>query len=141
MANPRNVVDFTDIDASYETYKIDNSTITYSATQINGSAQVGLAVELSTDDTVALTQDANPVLGKLIKVEADLKATIQTGGYMKLPSGAGAALTIGRKIVGDLDTAARGYIREMAPATLAEVANARGIIINNDDTANVVVRM
>lgn len=141
MANPRDVVDYTDIDATYETYKIDNSTITYSATQTNGSAQVGLAVMLSTDDTVALTLDAVRVAGKLIKVEADLKATVQTGGYMKLPSGAGATLTIGSGIVGDLDTAARGYIRVAAPATLAEVALQRGMIINNDDTANVVVRM
>ena len=139
MANPRNVVDFTDIGAKRETYKIDNSTILYDATKANGSAQVGLAVELSTDDTVALTQDANRVLGKLLKVEADNKATVQTRGYTKFPSGAGATLTIGGAIVGDLDGANRGYVRLAAAATLAEVANQRGIIINNDDTANVVV--
>lgn len=139
MANPRNVVDFTDIGAKRETFKIDNSTITYDATKAGGSAQIGLAVELSTDDTVALTQDANPVLGKLLKVEPDLKATVQTRGYTKFPSGAGATLTIGQPIVGDLDTAARGYVRMAASAVAAELANARGRIINNDDTANVVV--
>lgn len=139
MPNPRNVVDYTDIGAKRETYKIDNSTITYDATKSGGSTQVGLAVELSTDDTVALTQDANRVLGKLLKVEPDLKCTVQTRGYTKFPSGAGATLTIGGAIVGDLDGANRGYVRLAAPATLAEVANQRGIITNNDDTANVVV--
>src|SRR5919109_45378 len=126
MANPRNVVDFTDIDAKRETYKIDNSTITYSATEDGGSAQVGLAVELSADDTVALTQDASKVLGKLLKVEADLKATVQTRGYTKLPAGTGATLTIGGAIVGDLDGSNRGYIRLAVAATLAEVAVQRG---------------
>ena len=67
MANPRNTVDFTDIDAKRETYKIDNSTITYSATEDGGSAMVGLAVELSADDTVALTQDAEQGAGQAPK--------------------------------------------------------------------------
>ena len=79
------------------------------------------------------------MLGKLLKVEADLKATIQTRGYTKFPSGAGALLTIGLAIVGDLDSAARGYIRGVAIADLTEVSRGRGTIINNDDTANVVV--
>jgi hypothetical protein len=139
LANPRNVVDFTDIGAGRETYKIDNSTITYDAAEDGGSAQVGLAVQLSADGTVALVDNAVRVLGKLIKVEADNKGTVQTKGYTKFPAGTSATLTIGAGIMGDLLVSARGYIQFANPATAAEVAVARGVIIDNDDTANVVV--
>jgi hypothetical protein len=43
------------VGGQYRTYKIDDSTITYSATAAGGSSQVGLAVTFSADDTVALT--------------------------------------------------------------------------------------
>jgi hypothetical protein len=142
MANPRNIVSFTDIDPLTVTYKIDGSTITYSATTTNGSAQVGLAVTLSTDDTVGLVGDGEAVEGKLIKVEADNKATVQVGGYMTLPAGNGASLTLGKKIVGALNaSSAEGYIREVATGTAAELGVCRGRIINNDTTTAVVVHL
>jgi hypothetical protein len=72
-------------------------------------------------------------------VEADGKATVQTHGYVQLPAGTGALLTLGLGIVGDLDTAAPGYIRGVASATAAELAVARGRIIDATDTANVWV--
>ena len=71
------------VGANFRTYKIDNSTITFDRDEENGSAQVGLAVTFSAADTVELTADADPVVGKLIKVEADNKATVQTEGTMR----------------------------------------------------------
>jgi len=120
-------------------YKIDNSTILYDITKVNGSNQVGLAVTFSTDDTVKLAADGEFVLGKLIKVEADLTCVVQESGHMKLPAGTGATLTIGKMIVGALLSAAPGFIREVATGTPAELGRSRGFIHNNDDTANVGV--
>ena len=99
----------------YRTYKIDDSTITYDATKAGGSAQVGLAVALSADDTVALCADGDAVLGKLILVESDDKCNVMTEGTMTLPGGNGATLTLGATIVGALGAAsAKGYIRSGA---------------------------
>lgn len=144
MANPRNVIDFEGVQGTYATYHIDNSTITYDSTKANGigkAADTGLAVSLSAAGTVQLAGDGDAIVGKLVLVEADNKATIQDGGYVKLPSGAGATLTRGFKIVGDLDTAARGFIREVASGTAAEINKGRGFIVDAADTAAVVVRL
>lgn len=141
MADARNTVDFEDIGAEFVTFLIDDSTITYSATAANGSASVGLAVALSTHKTIELVGDGEEVLGKLISVESDGKAVVQTGGYMELPGGTGAALTPGKKIVGDLLSSAEGYIREVATATAAELGVARGMIIDAGTTTAVVVRL
>jgi hypothetical protein len=142
MANPRNIVDFTDIDVVNVTYPIDNSTIIYDATKANGSAQVGLAVTFSADRTVALTADGNRVVGKLIKVEGDNKAVVQVEGYVQLPGGASASLTVGKAIVGALGaSSAKGYIREVATATAAELGVCRGEIVDNDTTTAVWVKL
>ena len=126
----------------YRTYKIDNSTITYSATAAGGSAQVGLAVTFSAADTVALTADADAVVGKLILVESDDKATVMTEGTMTLPGGDSATLTLGATIVGDLGAAAaKGYIRSAASGTAAELVKARGRIENAGTTTAVVVTL
>jgi hypothetical protein len=131
--------------ARYETYKIDGTEITYSATAAGGSAQVGLAVALSADDTVDLCGDGEPVLGKLIAVEADGFCTVQIGGFCTLPGGTSATLTLYTKIVGDLLVSAKGYIQTFAASstvTAAEVTTAvvtRGVINNNDVTTAVVV--
>lgn len=139
MADPRLDVRFTDIDYRAETFKIDNSTITYSATEDNGSAQVGLAVTLSAGDTVELVGDGEAVLGKLIEVTKDNYGVVQTRGYMTLPGGTAATLTRGKKIVGDLLVAAEGYIREVAVATAAELGVQRGRIVDATTTTAVVV--
>lgn len=140
MADPRNAVSFDGIGERRETYLIDDSTITYSATEENGSAQVGLAVTLSGNGTVALVADAQAVLGKLIKVEADDKAVVQTAGYMTLPAGSGASTTRGKKIVGDLGaSSAKGYIREVDTSAAAELGVCDGKIIDVSDTTAVVV--
>jgi hypothetical protein len=140
MADPRKTVSFSRIGARDVSYKIDASTITYDATQPNGSAQVGLAVTLSADDTVALTADADFVLGKLLKVEADGYCTVQESGHMELPAGASASITRGKTIVGALQSgSAKGYIREVATGTAAELGKARGFIHNNATSTAVKV--
>lgn len=131
MANPRATLDHSGIGAVNVTFDADNSTILYDDTKPNGSAQVGLAVTLSDDSTVALAADAEAIVGKLIKVEADLKCVVQVAGYMTLPAGTAAGVTLGKKIVGDLLVAAKGYVREVA-ASDAELAVARGFIVDND---------
>ena len=102
MTDPRLDVSFEGIGAEHASYEVDNSTITYDATQDGGSDQVGLAVNLSAGKTVQLVGDGEVVLGKLVKVEPDGIANVQTGGYVTLPGGEGATLTPGKKIVGDL---------------------------------------
>ena len=142
MADPRADVTFDGINAEYVTVAIDNSTITYSATATNGSAQVGLAVALSGNATIELVGDGEEVFGKLISVEKDNFAVVQTGGWMALPGGSGATLTVGKKIVGDLGAAsAEGYIREVATATAAELGVARGMIVDAGTTTAVWVRL
>lgn len=122
------------------TYAIDDSTITYSSSEINGSASVGLAVTLSAGDTVALAGDGEAVIGKLIKVEADNKATVQIGGVVTLPGGDGASLTEGSRIVGDLDASSnKGYIRDANSATAAELVVCAHQIHNTDTATAVVV--
>lgn len=128
--------------AVYETFAIDDSTITYDATEENGSAQVGLAVTFSTHDTVELVEDGDPIVGKLIQVEKDGFCTVQTGGVMTLPGGDSATLTVGLAIVGDLGAAsAKGYIRIAASGTAAELVKCRGQICNSATTTAVVVRL
>lgn len=139
MADPRKRVVLDGLNAKYATFKIDNSTITYSATAERGSDSVDLAVTLSADDTVALAADGEFVLGKLLLVEADNYANVQIGGLVTLPGGTSATLTRGGGIVGDLLVSAKGYIRVAAHATTTETLLARGHIINNGTPTAVVV--
>lgn len=142
MASGRQQVDYSDIGYDAITVKVDNSTVLFDATKPGGSSQVGLAVTWSADDTVALTQDGDFVLGKIVKVNADLFATIQHKGFCTLPGGNGASLTRGKAIVGALGaSSARGYIREVATATAAELGRMNGRIQNVADAANVVVQL
>jgi hypothetical protein len=144
MANPRDAVVFDNIDYRAETFAIDNSTITYSATVAGGSSQVGLAVVpvVGTPKTIKLAEDGEGPIMKLIKVEADGNATVQVEGYAELPGGDSATLTVGEKIVGDLGAAnAKGYIRAVATGTAAELGHARGEIRDASVTTAVVVRL
>ena len=144
MANPRDTVAFDGLasPSDFNTYKIDNSTITYSSTAANGSAQVGLAVTLSADNTIQLVGDGEGVLGKLISVDNQNKAVVQTGGFMELPGGSGATLTRGKAIVGDLGaSSAEGYIREVNTAVAAELGVARGFIQAPGTASATVVKL
>ena len=138
MADPRDTVEFEGLHAKHTTFKIDASTITYDKTKTNGSAQVGLAVTFSADRTVQLVGEGEAVVGKLISVEADDKANVQTGGITTFKGGTSATLTRGKKIVGDLLVSAEGYVREVAEGTAAELAVARGSIIDDDATDPII---
>lgn len=142
MTDPRLAYAFDGMNGEYATFAIDASTITYLATAVGGAAAVGKAVKLSADNTVALSTDASDVLGKLIKVEADGRCTVQVGGFMTLPGGNSASLTLGKKIVGAVDAqSAGGFIREVNTGAAAELGVAQGAIIDNDTTTAVVVRL
>lgn len=143
MSDPRATVVLDDV-GEFEAYTflIDNSTITYSSSQVNGSASVGLAVKVSAAKTVALAGDGDAVIGKLIQVFADNTATVQVGDVLVLPAGNGASLTLGKKIVGALNaSSAAGYIREVTTGTAAELGKARGAILDADTTTAVKVLM
>lgn len=145
MAAGRNQADFTDIGFKADTFKIDGVTLTYDRTKPNGigkAAGTGNAVMLSNDDTVALTNDGAQVKGKVIKIESDNFASVQVLEYITFPkgdSGAGTA-TRGRKIVGATRAGARGYIRDVDSAAAAELAVAKGEVVNVADADNVVVQ-
>ncbi|MGD9892664.1 MAG: hypothetical protein AB7R89_06135 [Dehalococcoidia bacterium] len=140
MADPRKAVAFEGLGARFATYKIDNSTITYDKTEVRGTAQRDLAVTLSAAGTVELTADGDPIEGRLDRVEADGYAVVQVGGYTTLPGGDSASLTLGKKIVGDLGVgAAKGYIREVATGTAAELGLARGRVIDASTASATVV--
>lgn len=138
MANPRATVDFEGINNHRITVPYDNDTITYSETAADGSASVGLAVTLTSSDTAALCADGEYVLGKLIKVEADGMCVIERG-YVTLPGGTSATLTRGKAVVGDLLVSAKGYIREVATATAAELGVMGGSAIIDPSTTTAVV--
>ncbi len=140
MPAGRSQVAYDDIRYDAITMKIDNVTITHDVTKANGIGVIagsGPAVSLSADDTVQLAADAQAIFGKLLKVEPDGFATIQRWGFVTLPSS--GTITRGTRIVGALSTALRGFVRSAVAATAAEVAVARGDVVNIADTANVVV--
>lgn len=141
LTDPRNLVNNAESGARRKTYKIDNSTIVYDSTKAGGAAttMIGKAVTFSAANTVALCADGDAVVGKLIEVESDNKCAVQTNGNMTLPGGTAATLTRGKKIVGALLVAAKGYVREVATATAAELGVARGYIEDATDTTAVVV--
>ncbi len=142
MPAGRNQVDYTDIRYDALTMKIDGVTIVYDATKARGGAAAMLdkAVSLSADDTVQLASDGEAVFGKLIQVESDGFATVQRWGMATLPAGASATVTRGNRVVGALGaSSAKGYIRDAAAATAAELVRARGNIVNIADTTAVVV--
>lgn len=142
MADPRAATDLQGIGLEAVTYAIDNSTITYDATKVNGAAttMIGKAVSLSAAKTVQLISDGEAVEGKLMSVSDDNFCVVQVGGFCDLPGGSGATLTRGKKIVGALGAAsAKGYIREVATATAAELGVARGRIIDATTAATTMV--
>jgi hypothetical protein len=143
MADPRADTKFDDIKPAFVTFKIDNSTITYDSTETRGCASTmrDKAVSLSAAETVQLISDGEAVVGKLIEVFSDNYCTVQVRGFLTLPGGLAASLTLGKKIVGATGAAAaKGYIREVATATAAELGLMRGMIIDAGTTTAVVVR-
>jgi hypothetical protein len=145
MANPRAAVGHLDVRTVRKSFKHD-ATIVYDAKVANNSEQAGRAVTLTGEaaDTVSLVGDGEKVTGRLEIVEADGFCTVTTHGHVELPGGTGATLTQGLAVVGDLggvSTTDEGYVRAIAPATLADVAAGRGEIINPSTPAKTVVRL
>lgn len=142
MADPRKTTSYEGIGFRAETFSIDNSTITYDATKVGGAAttMIGKAVTESAAGVVALAADGEFVKGKLILVEPDGKCTVQTRGYCQFGGGNGASLTRGKKVVGALNgSSEKGYIREVATGTAAELGRQVGQIIDASDTTAVWV--
>lgn len=143
MANPRKIVAYGEVLTKRATYKTDGVTILFDVTKVGGSvsANNNLAVTLSADNTVALCADADPVLGVLEKVEGDGMATIIVEGYVPFKKGNAATLTRNSKIIGALGAAsAKGYVRNAAAATLAEVAVGVGKVQDVSDSVLVWVK-
>jgi hypothetical protein len=148
MSDPRNkishrgLVPVGDGDLPFHT---DNSTILYDEDEPGGSAQVGLAVTLSANNTVALTADGDAFLGELIRVEKDNKATVRTKGVVFPPAGAAATNTRGSKVVGALGPfsggTSKGYVRSAASGTAAELVKARGMVYDNSDTDAIEIHL
>lgn len=140
MPNPRAVVDYEGIGVRRVTFMADAS-IVFDATKANGSAQAGLAAQMTGNNTVGLTVDASEVIGRVERVHADGMVVVQTEGGCSLPAGAAATVTPGTKIVGALGAAsAQGYIRSAA-ASAAEAALARGEILDSSVTTAVKVML
>lgn len=140
MSDPRDDVSLKGVNGPRGTFKIDASTITYEVGQPNGTSHAGKAVTLSGDNVVALAGDGEQVEGGLISVSSDGFCSVENHGGVVLPGGAGASLTNGKAIVGDLDGSGnKGYIREVATGTAAELGVARGRIVDNSVTTAVVV--
>ena len=144
MADPRLTTSNVGTNAQYGSFAADNSTIVYSATSAGGASAVGLAVTMtSTGKVISTIADAEPVLGKLIQVDADGVCTVQVGGVMELPGGTAAALDEGKRVVGALGGAsgtAEGYIRAVGTAA-AEAHVGRGMIEDGSTSTAVAVRL
>lgn len=140
------VLGFDEIGVICATFAVKSGgSITYDRAYEGNSPEFGRACAMSAASEVNLCADAEAVIGKLLKVEKDptytYVCTVQVAGFMTLPGGTGATLTRGKKIVGALLSSAKGYIREVATGTAAELGVARGFIVDASDTAAVVVGM
>ena len=129
----------------YKQFHIDDSDITFSDTEKNGSAQAGvkLAVTMVTtadnEEQIRLAGDGDSVVGRLESVSKSKLASVAVrGSRIKFKGGTSATLTRGVGIVGDLLASARGYVR--SPVTTSNVAGieesqkARGVLIDDDPT-------
>lgn len=139
MPSGRHQVAYDGIGYEALTAKVDAVSIVFDATQPGGSTAVGKAVGWLSADTVQLVADAEFVLGKLLNVTPDGFCTVQHEGMVSLPAGTGAALTLGKGIVGALLGAAKGYIREAASGVAAELVLMNGHIVNAAVTTAVYV--
>lgn len=140
------VLGFDEIGMVVATFAVKSAgSITYDRTYEGNSPEFGRACAMTAASEVDLCADADCVVGKLLKVEKDPTYTyvcsVQVAGLMTLPGGTGASLTRGKKIVGDLLVADKGYIREVDTAVAAELGKMRGFIIDASDTAAVVVAL
>lgn len=139
------VISFTEIGALFATFAVKSGgSITYDRTYEGNTPEFGRACSMSADSEVNLSADAEAVVGRLVKVEKDptytYVCTVQVAGFMALPAGDSATITRGKKIVGALGAAsAKGYIRDVATGTAAELGVARGIVVDEAAQTAVIV--
>lgn len=134
MSNPRSTVDFSEIKPIRITCIADGSTVTFDRDEEGGSAQVGLAVNMSASKTIQTAGNTERILGVLLNVEPDGMCTVQVGGVCTFKGGTSATLTPGTPVHGDLLVAAEGYIQ-----TAADGGTGRGYILDASDTTAVKV--
>lgn len=143
MANPRAVVDFEGIGVRRETFIADGSIVFNPTAAVGGSAQAGLAAQMTAHNVVGLALDGSEVVGRIERVHADGMVVVQTEGGCSLPGGNAATLTAGTKIVGALLPAAQGGggggIRTAASA--GDALLARGTILDSSVTTSVKVML
>lgn len=140
MANPRNTVRFDGLAQERQTYIADGVTIVYDKTKPGGSLACGLAAKMSGNGILALVEDGDRVRGRIELVEADGKVALTDEGFVELPAGDGATVTVGTMIVGALGAAAaKGFIRNaVAGDTFLKSGHE---IIDVSVTTAVVVRL
>lgn len=144
MATPRDGLDYSGILPKNVTFKYD-STIIFDNTKAKNSAQAGLAVTLTADDTVGLAADGDRIVGRLELVHAGGQGggticSVQVRGFCKLPLGNAQTATRGQAIVGALGVAsAKGYIRNVNTAVAAELGKCSGEIMRAVDGSNNVL--
>lgn len=136
MSDPRKATNETRLDPKDRSYAYD-STIVYDPTKAGGSVSVGLAVTLTGNKIVGLAADGDVIRGKLMKVESDGFCAVQCGGTNDFAPGTGAAVTVGKKAVGALLIAAKGYVREIASD--AEAAKSRATIEGSEDATHIIL--
>lgn len=130
MPDPRNTVDFTGtVRENQITFNTDG-TLPFDATVAGGSPHAGKAVGLVANGQLGLVADGAPVAAQLLHVQRDGKATAMVTGVATLPRGAGLAPVIGGRVVSN----GAGAVRGVAPATLADVAAGRGLVLAFDTT-------
>lgn len=147
VTDPRSSERFRGIGSVQVTFPTDaGTTITYDNTKKGGSAACGLAVTINSSGQVALTQDGNVVIGKLLFVNGDNVATVQIAGAMFLPPGASQTLTPGNGCVGALGaSSAKGYIRQPAAlsgsyvqTTQQDISNQRGRVLDTGSVNDII---
>lgn len=123
------------VHADYITYKHDGS-IVWSISQPNGSAQVGLAVNIKSDDTVGLVTDGQEIDGVVTRVNSDGFCTVQDTGYTDVDTD-GTAITYGNGLVGG---ATNGKVKTATAVPAAgKVRTAQAI--KSDGTNHIIMRI
>jgi hypothetical protein len=135
MSNPRVAPEFSGIRQLRATYIVDDVLLAFSKTATGGNQYAGRAVKVSGHRKVALAADNDRVHGRVEAVEPDGRCVVTVRGYVTFPGGNSATLTEGRPVLGALDgSSVAGCVKT---GTTAGTAN--GEIIDNTDTANVIV--
>ena len=104
------------------TYKIDNSTITYSASELGGSdvARKDNSVSMHADDTVKIGANNDTLVGFLNDVYPDNTCSVTVTGFDLQANKAGSAVGLGNNLV----CAGNGEVKNAGTAT-----DGRGVVV------------